>query len=123
MKIILTALVLGAGLTGPAVAGDTPEGGAWIDCTVSSVAAFRDRVVIHCAAPPAGKGLEGAADAPPRDFAIESMGPLTDPVLRLAVSARSGGRPLAILYVKDPAANPPGCPAERCRRIAGIELK
>lgn len=123
MKIILTALVLSAGLTGAAVASDAPEGGAWTDCTVSSVAAFRDHVTIHCAAAPAGKSLDGGGEGGPRDFAIESMGPLTDPVLRLAVGAKSGGRPLAILYVKDPAANPPGCPAERCRRIAGIELK
>ena len=122
MKIILTALVLSAGLTGAAVAGDAPDGGAWTDCTVGSVAAFRDRLIIHCAAPPAGKGLEGAGDGPPKDFGIESTGPLTDPVLRLAMGAKSTGRPLAILYVKDPVANPPGCPADRCRRIAGIEL-
>lgn len=123
MKIILTALVLAAGLTGTAVADEAPEGGAWVDCTVSSVAAFRDRVIIHCAAPPPAKGLEGAGEGPPRDFGIESMGPLTDPVLRLAMGAKSAGRPLAILYVKDPVANPPGCPADRCRRIAGIELR
>ena len=123
MKIILTALVLSAGLSDAAAAGDAPDGGSWIDCTVASVAAFRDLVIVHCAASPAAKGLEGGGAALPRDFGIESMGPLTDPVLRLAVAATGGGRPLAILYVKDPAANPPGCPADRCRRIAGVELK
>lgn len=123
MRIKLTALLAAAALAGPASAGDAPEGGAWVDCSVASVAAFRDRVVVHCAGPAAPSGLTGAADGPPRDFAIETTGPLTDPVLRLAVAAKGGGRPLAILYVKDPGANPSGCPADRCRRIAGVELK
>ncbi len=122
MRTILTAVILCAGLTGAAAAADAPAGGAWTDCTVLSVAAFRDHVKVHCAAATPTKGLEGS-EAPPRDFAIESVGPLTDPVLRMGVAARSGGRPLAILYVKDPGANPPGCPQDRCRRIAGIELK
>lgn len=122
MRIKLTALLAAAALAGPARAGDAPEGGAWVDCTVSSVAAFRDRVVVHCATPVATTA-QGGTDGAPRDFAIETVGPLTDPVLRLAVTAKGGGRPLAILYVKDPGANPSGCPADRCRRIAGVELK
>ncbi len=123
MRTILTALLLCGSLGGAAVAADAPDGGAWTDCSVASVAAFRDRVVIHCTAQSGGAGPAGSSDGGPRDFAIEAMGPLTDPVLRLAVSAKATGRPLAILYVKDAVANPPGCSADRCRRIAGIELK
>lgn len=122
MRTFLTILTLGIGLTTAASAADAPEGGAWTDCSVTSVAAFRDHLVVRCAAP-AATGLQGASDTAPREFAIEAMGPLTDPVLRLAMAAKSGGRPLAVLYVRDPAANPVGCPADRCRRIAAVELK
>jgi len=122
MRTILTALLLCGSLSVPALAADAPEGGAWIDCSVTSVAAFRDHLLVRCAAP-AAAGLQGGSDTAPREFAIEAMGPLTDPVLRLAMAAKSGGRPLAILYVRDPAANPAGCPVDRCRRIAAVELK
>ena len=121
MRTFLTILTLGIGLATAASAADAPEGGAWTDCSVASVAAFRDHLVVRCAAPAAG--LQGGADTGLREFALEATGPLSDPVLRLAVAARSGGRPLAVLYVRDPAANPVGCPADRCRRIAGVELK
>jgi len=123
MRTILTALIVGAGLVGPAVAADAPEGGAWIDCAVTSIAAFRDHVSVRCAASAPATGLQGAAAATPREFAIEAMGPLTDPVLRLAIEAKGRGKPLSILYVRDTAANPPGCAADGCRRIAAVELK
>lgn len=128
MRTVLTALsvglALGLGVTGGALAAEAPVGGAWTDCTVLSVAAFRENVLVTCAPAP-GAGLQGAgvATGTPREFGIEVMSPLTDPVLRLALSAKSSGRPLGILYVKDSAANPPGCLMERCRRIAGVELK
>jgi hypothetical protein len=122
MRTILTALILGASLTGAARAEDPPSGGAWIDCTVVSVAAFRDRLIVRCASAAPARGLQGEAETP-REFAIESIGPLTEPVLRLAIEAKGRGRPLAILYVRDPSANPAGCPADRCRRIAAVELK
>jgi hypothetical protein len=123
---MLAALIAGMTLTTASAAEDPPTGGAWADCAVASVAAFRDRIIVRCAppAPAKGGGLSGAAEpAVLREFAIESVGPLTDPTLRLAVAARTSGRPLEILYVKDPGANPPGCPSDRCRRIAGVELK
>lgn len=123
MRTILTGLLLAASLCGGARAGDAPEGGAWTDCSVTAVAAFRDRLIVRCAAPPPGAPLQGGSDAPPREFAIEAMGPLTEPVLRLAIEAKGRGRPLIILYVRDASANPPGCPVDRCRRIAAVELK
>ena len=117
MRTICAVLILAAGLTSPTLAAEAPAGGAWLDCTVATIGAYRDRLTVSCAA----SSLLGA-DAP-QEFAIEAMGPLTDPVLRLAMAAKSGARPLAILYVKDPSANPPGCVADRCRRIAAVELK
>lgn len=124
MRTLVTALIFSAGLGSQAVAAEAPEGGAWTDCSVISVAAFRDYVLMTCAAAP-GAGLQGAGVAPgtPREFGIEAMSPLTDPALRLSMAAKAGGRPLGILYVKDSAANPPGCLLDRCRRIAGVELK
>lgn len=121
MRTSIVALFLGVGLTGAASAADAPAGGAWTDCSVASVAAFRDHLTIHCGAPTLASGLLGEAQL--REFAIESTGPLTEPVLRLAIEAKDRGRPLAILFVRDAAANPPGCPLDRCRRIAGLELK
>lgn len=121
MRTILTALILCGGLGGPAMAADAPEGGAWTDCTVASIAAFRDHLVVRCATP--AVSLQGGAEPGLREFALEATGPLSDPVLRLAMAAKSGGRPLAVLYVRDQAANPVGCLADRCRRIAGVELK
>lgn len=117
MRTLLTALFLSAGLTGAAGAADAPDGGAWIDCSVTAVAAFRDHLTVRCAP----SGLQG--EATPREFAIEATGPLTEPVLRLAIEAKGRGKPLAILYVRDAGANPPGCPVDRCRRIAALELK
>lgn len=121
MRTPLTALVMSAGLTGTALAADAPDGGGWINCSVTSVAAFRDHLTVHCGATETASGLRGEAQL--REFAIESTGPLAEPVLRLAIEAKGRGKPLAILFVRDPAANPPGCPVDRCRRIAGLELK
>ncbi|MFZ5669592.1 MAG: hypothetical protein ACOY4K_08860 [Pseudomonadota bacterium] len=120
MRTWLAALTACAAVAVPAAAEEAPPGGAWTDCQVSSVAAYRDRIIVRCAAPPLAKGLDGGQ---PREFAIESMGPLSDPTLRLALAAREAARPLAILYVMDPVANPSGCPADRCRRIAAVELR
>jgi len=124
MRTVLTALIFSAGLGTQTLAAEAPAGGAWTDCSVVSVAAFRDYVLVTCAEAP-GAGLKGAgvATGTPREFGIEAMSPLTDPTLRLSMAAKAGGRPLGILYVKDSAANPPGCLLERCRRIAGVELK
>ena len=123
MRTILTALFLAGSLTGAAAAADAPEGGGWADCAVTSISAFRDRLVVRCAPSAPVSGLQGAAAETPREFAIEATGPLTEPVLRLAIEAKGRGKPLAILYVRDPAANPLGCLADRCRRIAGAELR
>lgn len=123
MRTILTALLLGAGLGAPALAADAPDGGAWTDCSVSSVVAYRDHLLVRCAGAGPAPGLQGAPEGLPREFGIEAVGPLADPVLRLAVEAKGRGRPLAILYVRDTVSNPAGCAADRCRRIVAVELK
>ncbi len=116
MRLALLALAATMTLTAPAVAQEAPEGGAWIDCAVGSVAAFRDRVVVKCSNVPAG----GEA---PREFAMEMNDRLADVVLKFAVEAKGRGKPLGLLYVKATPANPAGCAPERCRRIAAVELK
>jgi hypothetical protein len=104
----------------PVLAQEAPEGGAWTDCTVVEIAAFRDRVEIACAAP--AKGMAGEKSAP-RRFAIENRDPLTESLLPLAIEAKGKGRPLGILYVVSPEANPTDCAKETCRRMAGVVLK
>lgn len=121
MRTIMAAILMAAGaLAGAARAGEAPAGGAWAECQVTAVAAFRDRVELRCAG--AAADLSGG-EGVPREFAVETLGPLTEPTLRLAIAAKDRARPLGVLYVKDAAANPGGCAADRCRRIAGIELR
>lgn len=113
---LIAALAVSTLWTVPAVAQDTPEGGQWLDCTVGAVGAYRDRVVVKCS------GLAGGGDTP-REFAMEMNDRLADVVLRFAADARARNRPLGLLYVKSPQANPAGCPTDRCRRIAAVELR
>lgn len=103
-----------------ASAQEAPEGGAWIDCMVSEIAAYRDRLEIACVAP--AKGMAGEKAGPSR-FAVETRDPLTESLLTLAIEAKGRGRPLRVLYVVSPAANPADCPAEACRRAAAVVLK
>lgn len=112
---ILLALAAAAIAAPAAARDDAPAGGAWTDCQVASIAAYRDRLVVKCG------GIAGGEA--PREFALEMVDRLTDVVLRLAVEAKGKARPLSILYVKDAIANPAGCAPERCRRVAAVELK
>lgn len=125
MKRLLPAIALLAAtapvLTPGALAQDAPEGGAWIDCGITEIAAFRDRVEIACSLPAAGKGAGDKAQ--PRRFAVENRDPLTESLLPLAIEAKGRARPLAILYVVSPEANPTDCDRETCRRAAAAILK
>lgn len=124
MRILLSVLLMstlsGGGAlaqTAPLAGGgpQAPEGGAWTECAVTSVAIYRDRLELKCA---------GAASADnPRVFAVESMDRMTDPVLRMALDAKARGKPMSLLYVKATMANPAGCAAETCRRIVAAESK
>lgn len=126
MRLLPSALALSFLLgTAPAIAQTTalagpagpqaPEGGAWTDCPVTSVTIHRDRLELKCA------GTAGADN--PRVFAIESLDRMTDFVLRMALDAKARGKPLSLLYVKSPVANPTGCAVETCRRIVAAESK
>lgn len=117
-RLLLVAALLAAPL--PALAQEPPEGGAWADCTVSEIAAFRDRLEVACAAP--AKGMAGEKAGPSR-FAVETRDPLTESLLTLALEAKGRTRTLRVLYVVAPEANPADCPAETCRRAAGVVLK
>ena len=113
--IALTAVAILAAAS-PAVARDeAPEGGAWTECQVSSITAYRDRLVVKCS------GMAGGEA--PREFAVELVDRMAELVLRLSIEAKGRARPLNVLYVKSASANPAGCAAEGCRRVAGVELK
>lgn len=115
MRTLLLALAAASALSTPALAQDTPEGGAWTDCAVTSVALMRDRLVVKCA------GLAGADT--PRTFAMETNDRLLDPVLRIALDGKARGKPIGVLYVKATMASPPGCAPADCRRLVAVESK
>jgi hypothetical protein len=116
MRILLPALALAASaLSIPALAQDTPEGGAWTDCPVTAVTVMRDRMVVKCG------GLAGADN--PRMFAIETNDRLLDPVLRVALDAKARGKSIGVLYVKATLASPAGCAPADCRRLVAVESK
>lgn len=120
--ITLAAALLLTAVAAPVLAEeDSPEGGAWTECQVSEITAFRDRLEVRCTGT-ASRGIDGETPVP-RQFAVETRDPLTDSLLRLAIEAKGRTRPLSILYVKAPAANPAGCAPETCRRVAGVTLK
>jgi hypothetical protein len=110
-RLLLAAALLALPL--PAIAQKAPEGGTWTECMVGEIFADRDRLEIACA---------GKAGGPTR-FALESRDPLADPLLRLAVLAKDRNKPLAVLYVTAPEANPEGCDPAVCRRLAAVSLK
>jgi len=117
MRILLSALaaLIFATLSIPALAQDTPEGGAWTDCPVTAVTVMRDRMVVKCG------GLAGADN--PRMFAIETSDRLLDPVLRVALDAKARGKSIGVLYVKATLASPSGCLPADCRRLVAVESK
>lgn len=98
MRTILTALFLCGSLAGPALAADAPEGGA-LDGLYSVFQSRPSAITWLSAARRPAAGPQGS-ETGLREFALEATGPLSDPVLRLAVAARSGGRSLAV-YVRD----------------------
>ncbi len=125
-----TLLSLTAALTllAPALAGaqdtsDAPTGGAWTDCNITVISAYRNRIAVSCAAP-VPNGVAGQApDSTPRQFAVEMTNPLADAVLRLAQQAIALKRPVRVLYVVSPEGNPAGCDVKICRGIVGIEAR
>lgn len=120
MRTLLATVAAALLLAPSAMAQEAPEGGAWIDCQVTAITAFRDRVSVTCGAA-AARELTGAAGV--REYMVETNDPLADYLVRLALEAKGRGRPLGLLLVKAPEANPVECPAETCRRAAGAVLK
>ena len=102
-------------------------------CFIADVAAFSNRVHVHCA--PAGTtfggGLYTRDYVPPPEpdagivyFAVgaASDAALADRVIALATSATQQNRQVQILYRTSAAENPPGCQANDCRRLIGLTL-
>ena len=102
------------------------------DCVVVDIAAFANRVHVHCVVPPSvhtGLYTRGYEPPPQPDVGIVyfAVGTASDPglsdrVLRLATSAAQLNKPLHIFYRTDPAENPPGCLSADCRRLTGLVL-
>jgi len=102
-------------------------------CTLMDVAAFTNRVHVHCA--PAGAASGGGLytrdySPPPQPdagivyFAVGAAADpaLADRVIALATSASQQNKQVQIFYRTSPAENPPGCLASDCRRLSGIVL-
>lgn len=94
---------------------DTPAGGAWTECSLLAISAYRGRIGITCT-PDADKTA-------PSQFAVEMTNPLADATLRLAQQSLTLKRPLRVLYVIAPEGNPAGCDPKNCRGIVGIEAR
>ena len=120
MRTLLATVAAALLLAPSARAQEAPEGGAWIDCQVTAITAFRDRMSVTCAAA-APREVTGSAGV--REYMVETNDPLADLLTRLAIEAKGRARPLGLLLVRAPEANPAECPAESCRRVAGAMLK
>ena len=123
LRLTVAALLLVPSFAGAQDLPSAPNGGAWMECNVTVISAYRDHIGVSCAAP-AGIGLSGqSAEDTPRQFAVEMTNALADAVLRLSQQAVTLRRPLRLLYVVAPEGNPSGCPAKTCRGIVGVELR
>jgi len=117
-------------------------------CQLDNVAAFENRVHVHCRVAQTGApgspvsqalgsflgGSTGAA-GPISDaataarlaaigyFAVESGSPLATRVLQLGATAVSNGRTVDIFFDDGAGANPPGCLQNDCRRLIGLSLR
>lgn len=117
----------GVATLGPAV----PELGR--DCAIVDIAAFVNRVHVHCVVPTgvhSGLYTRGYEPPPQPDVGIVyfAVGTASDPglsdrVLTLATSAAQMNKPVHIFYRTDPAENPPGCLPADCRRLTGLVVR
>ena len=102
------------------------------DCVVVDIAAFVNRVHVHCVVPSgvhSGLYTRGYEPPPQPDVGIVyfAVGTASDPgladrVLRLATSAAQLNKPVHVFYRTDAAENPPGCLATDCRKLTGFVL-
>lgn len=102
-------------------------------CQIADVAAFSNRVHIHCATGGTtfGSGLYTRDYVPPPQpdagifyFAVGAASDpaLADRVIALATSVSQQNKQVQILYRTDPAENPPGCLPSDCRRLTGLVM-
>jgi len=102
------------------------------DCVIVDIAAFANRVHVHCVVPTGvHSGLYTRDYTPPPQpdvgivyFAVGTASDpgLADRVIALARSAAQLNKPVQIFYRTDPAENPPGCLASDCRKLTGLVL-
>jgi hypothetical protein len=117
MKAIVASIALATSVVAfvaPAVAG--PLKGL---CRVDEVAAFTDRIHIHCSA--VTYSNNGTSMANLRYLAVESNSPLAAEAVTLAT--RAMGQPkqqLVVIFDNDTNKNPGGCLIEDCWRLLGV---
>jgi hypothetical protein len=116
LSLTAAALLLGPAFASADDAPAAPAGGAWAECNILAISAYRDHIGLICMPP-------SPDDGAPRQFAVEMTNPLSDAVLRLAQQSLTLKRPLRLLYVVAPEGNPNGCPAKTCRGIVGVEAR
>lgn len=102
------------------------------DCVVVDVAAFSNRIHVHCVVPTqTHTGLYSRGYTPPPQpdvgivyFAVgaQSDPALADRALELATAAAQMNKPVHVFCRTNPAENPPGCLASDCRKLTGFVL-
>lgn len=96
-----------------------------VGCMVVDVAAFSNRIHIHCPSP--SMALANLANNPqtmvPPYFAIEVTSPAAQGLLQLGQAGLLFKRGLIIFYDTDMSHNPIGCNQNDCRRLLGAELE
>jgi hypothetical protein len=114
MKTSILMIVLAACVSAVA----TPAVAVPVDsvCTVDAVAAYANRIHIHCSRLGTGLGF-----TPPLYLAVEANSPLATQALIIATRALSTpDHQLGVTWENQISSNPPGCLATDCRRLLGV---
>jgi hypothetical protein len=129
VTLLCTSILTIAVSTGPVAAQGDPLQNTQVqtedvlnNCFVQSIAAFPNRVHIHCMAFPTTGPLSSGAV---RYFATENSvatNAMALTILSVANAAIQRNRTLTITYRNSPNQNPAGCNPSDCRRILGVVL-
>ena len=109
-----------------AAAGSAQAGQISASCSVVDVAAFSNRVHLHCTAPvtacsltPGGCPSEAK---PPSYVAVEVTSAMAPSVVQIGLAALTGKRLVTIFFDDNAGANPAGCNTNDCRRLLGVAV-
>lgn len=85
-------------------------------CTVDNVAAFNNRIHLHCTTAPIAGVTYFAYASDPAHFSTANQ------MLAVANTAFALGKPVVVFYNSDSSLNPPGCNAGDCRGLVGVSM-